>query len=123
LDRSPQEAFKHIHASRLLNALPPFYRIIFRTLRELDGDRARDELGIFRYAFACIAVLLLQHISSWSTKIWYCEPNCVLHFYGDYGPLHWPQTWAQLHITTLDRFVIDLMPEARCPLSRNVSIS
>ena len=38
----------------------------------------------------------------------YREPNCVLHFYGDYGPLHWPQTWAQLHITTLDRFVIDL---------------
>ena len=46
LDRSPQEAFKHIHASRLLNALPPFYRIIFRTLRELDGDRARDELAL-----------------------------------------------------------------------------
>ena len=64
--------------------------------------------GIFRCAFACIAVLLLQHISSWYQQKRYREPNCVLHFYGDYGPLHWPQTWAQLHITTLDRFIIDL---------------
>ena len=28
---SPQEAFQHIHPSRLMNAFPPFYCIIFRT--------------------------------------------------------------------------------------------
>ena len=71
LGRSPQEAFKHIHPSRLMNALPPFYRIIFRTWRELDRDRAGDELALQAFSntsCVCIAVLLLQHTSSWSTK-------------------------------------------------------
>ena len=29
-------------------------------------------------------------------------------FLPTYGPLHWPQTWSQLHLCELDRAVIDL---------------
>ena len=29
-------------------------------------------------------------------------------FLPTYGPLHWPQTWRQLHLCKLDRTVIDL---------------
>jgi hypothetical protein len=110
LGRSPQEAFEHIHPSRLMNALPPFYRIIFRTWRALDGDRAGDELALQASSDVPLPVSQFSSCNTYrlGQQKRYREPNCILHFYGDYGPLHWPQTWAQLHITTLDRFVIDL---------------
>jgi hypothetical protein len=93
-----------------MNALPPFYRIIFRIWRELDGDRAGDELALQASSDAPLPVSQFSSCNTYrlGQQKRYREPNCVLHFYGDYGPLHWPQTWAQLHITTLDRFVIDL---------------
>jgi hypothetical protein len=110
LGRSPQEAFKHIHPSRLMNALPPFYRIIFRTWRELDGDRVGDELVLQASSDTPLPVSQFSSCNTYrlGQQKRYHEPNCVLHLYGDYGPLHWPQTWAQLHITTLDHFVKDL---------------
>ena len=35
-------------------------------------------------------------------------PRCVEKFLPVYCPLHWPQTWRQLHFGNLDRTVIDL---------------
>ena len=64
LGRSPQEAFEHIHPSRLMNALPPFYRIIFCTWRALDGDRAGDELAL---QASCDAPLPVSQFSSSNT--------------------------------------------------------
>ena len=47
-------------------------------------------------------------VSSLLRKEAYVEPSCQAHFRPTYGQLHWPQTWDQLHICTLDRPIIDL---------------
>ena len=36
------------------------------------------------------------------------QTHCVSKFAPTYGPLHWSQTWDQLHITSFDRVIIDL---------------
>ena len=28
------------------------------------------------------------------------EPHCISKFLPAYGPLYWPQTWAQVHLTS-----------------------
>ena len=38
----------------------------------------------------------------------YVAPHCVVKFSPAYGPLYWSQTWAQLHMCSLDRRIIDL---------------
>ncbi len=36
------------------------------------------------------------------------QPHCIGKFAQQYGPLHWPQTWSQLHLCPFDRIVTDL---------------
>ena len=69
-----------------MNALPPFYRIIFRTWRELDGDRAGDELALQASSDTPLPVSQFSSCNTYrlGQQKRYREPNCVLHFYGDY---------------------------------------
>ena len=36
------------------------------------------------------------------------ETYCISKFLPAYGPLYWPQTWSQVHLTSLDRLVVDV---------------
>ena len=36
------------------------------------------------------------------------QPHCIAKYQPQYGPLHWPQTWSQLHLCPFDSLVIDL---------------
>ena len=36
------------------------------------------------------------------------RPHLVTKFRPQYGDLHWPQTWAQIHLQSMDRSVVDL---------------
>ncbi len=36
------------------------------------------------------------------------QQHCIAKYVPQYGPLHWPQTWSQLHLCPFDRIIIDL---------------
>ena len=111
LQFDPRNALaRHFTARRLAN-LPPYYKIIFRAWQVLDGGLSDDDELVLCKQSA--APLSLENFSSGSVsgllrKEAYVEPSCQAHFRPTYGELHWPQTWDQLHICTLDRPVIDL---------------
>ena len=111
LQFDPRNALVRYFTARRLANLPPYYKIIFRTWQVLDGGLSDDgELVLGKQS---AVPLSLENFSSRSVsgllrKETYIEPHCQDKFRPVYGPLHWPQTWDQLHLCTLDRPIIDL---------------
>ena len=104
----PREALLSRHR---LRDLPPFYHTLFQVWRALDGGLASD--GVLSVLASTDAPLQLDLISSSNTYALLRTravppPHCIDKFLPTYGPLHWPQTWRQLHLCHLDRTVIDL---------------
>ena len=107
----PRHAFLANFSSRRLRDLPVFYQRIYRVWRTLDGGLSHGDT--FSLTASSSAPLPLDQISSRNTYALLRAkqaqpPHCVAKFLPVYGPLHWPQTWRQLHICNLDRTVIDL---------------
>ena len=106
----PREALLSSFSRRQMRSLPEFYRIIFQVWQSLDGGFAGDELSIVASSASPLAV---EHLSSKnvyqiSQNNLNSQPHCIAKYEPQYGPLHWPQTWSQLHLCPFDRLVIDL---------------
>ena len=104
----PREALLSRHR---LQGLPPFYQVLFRVWRTLDGGLAND--NTLSVLASTDAPLPVDQISSTNTYALLRSratppPHCMAKFLPTYGPLHWPQTWNQLHLCHLDRTVLDL---------------
>ena len=108
----PRSALLTAQPRRLLLSLPTFYQLLFRVWRALDGGLivGSDELGIRVSSDdpTNIAQLTSGHTYTLLRAHNYKEPHCIAKFHPTYGPLHWPETWRQLHICDLDRKVVDL---------------
>ena len=94
-----------------LRDLPPFYHILFQVWRTLDGSLVND--GVLSVLASMDALLPVDLISSQNIYALLRSraappPHCMEKFQPTCGPLHWPQTWSQLHLCHLDRIVIDL---------------
>ena len=106
LQFDPRNALARYFTPRRLAHLPPYYKLIFRAWQVLDGGLSDDDELVLNKQSA--VPLSLENFSSRSVsgllrKEAYVEPSCQAHFRPTYGQLHWPQTWDQLHICTLDR--------------------
>ena len=106
----PREALLSSFSRRWLSSLPAFYQIIFRVWQSLDGGLAGDELCIVATSASPLAVGRMSsknvyHLSQNRLNI---QPHCLAKYEPQYGPLHWPQTWCQLHLCPFDRLVVDL---------------
>ena len=106
----PQAALLYAQPRHLIETLPTFYQLLFKVWWALDGGEVNGEvLSILASSDVPIPIEQLssrttyEHLRSRSYK----QPHCVNKFLPTYGPLHWPQTWSQLHICDLDRKVID----------------
>ena len=96
---------------RRLAHLPKFYQTLFRTWQTLNGGLSRD--GFLSLRKTSDTPLPLENISSRNVysllhEEAYVQPYCVVKFAPVYGPLYWSQTWAQLHMCSLDRRIVDL---------------
>ena len=95
---------------QLIGLLPPFYQHLVRAWSQFDGGLAEGYLALDS------STATPRPLSQLNTHSTYVigrrritpEPHCVAKFLPLYGPLHWPQTWEQIHITSLDRAVVDL---------------
>ena len=111
LQFDPRNALARYFIGRRLARLPAFYQTIFRTWQTLDGGLSDDDVLVLGKQSA--VPLSLEHFSSRNVyhllrKATFVEPRCVAHFRPVYGPLHWPQTWDQMHLCHLDRPLVDL---------------
>ena len=106
----PREALLTSFSRRWLSSLPEFYRIIFRVWQSLDGGLAGDELSIAASSASPLPVECLssKNVYQISQNNLNSQPHCIGKFAPQYGPLHWPQTWSQLHLCTFDRLIVDL---------------
>ena len=108
----PRSALLTAQPRRLLRSLPTFYQLLFRVWRALDGGLivGSDELGIWVSSDnpTNISQLTSTHTYTLLRAHNYKEFYCIAKFHPTYGPLHWPETWRQLHIVDLDRKVVDL---------------
>ena len=95
----------NLQPRHLMETLPTFYQLLFKVWRALDGGEVTG--GVLSILASSDAPIPLEQLSSRNTCC-YKQPHCVEKFLPTYGPLHWPQTWSQLHICELDRKVIDL---------------
>jgi hypothetical protein len=110
LGERPRAALLRSFPRRQLSSLPPYYQLLCRTWRSLEGGLAGGELSL---SASSDKPLQVQHMSSKSTYVLARnkisgKPHCVSKFAPTYGPLHWSQTWDQLHFTSFDRVIIDL---------------
>ena len=111
LQFDPRNTLARYFIARRLAPLPPYYQLIFRAWQALDGSLSDD--GALVLGKHSDVPLALENFSSRSVsgllrQASHVEPSCQVHFRPTYGQFHWSQTWAQLHICTLDRPVIDL---------------
>ena len=107
----PRAALLSTQPRPLVETLPTFYQLLFRVWRALDGGEVRG--GVLSILASSDAPISLEQLSSRNAyeqlqSRRYKQPHCITKFMPTYGPLHWPQTWGQLHICDLDRKVIDL---------------
>ena len=107
----PRAALLSTQPRPLVETLPAFYQLLFRVWRALDGGEVRG--GVLSILASSDVPISLEQLSSRNTYAQlqsrrYKQPHCIDKFMPTYGPLHWPQTWGQLHICDLDRKVIDL---------------
>ena len=110
LQFDPSNTLARHFVGRRFATLPSFYQIIFHAWQALDGSLSNDNILVLDKHSA--VPLALENFSSRtiSSLLWqkaHVEPHCQAKFRLVYGPLHWPQTWDQLHICTLDRPIID----------------
>ncbi|CAB4018750.1 Hypothetical predicted protein [Paramuricea clavata] len=95
---------------RLISLLPSYYQFLLRAWFQFDGgvvdgllsldvssDRPRSLPEITSHVAYVIGRRLVTP-----------EPHCIGKFRPTYGPLYWSQTWDQVHLTTLDRPVVDV---------------
>ena len=104
----PREALLSRHRLRYL---PPFYHILFQVWRTLDGGLAPDGgLSVLASTDAPLPLDLISphNIYAFLRSRASTPPHCMEKFLPTYCPLHWPQTWRQLHLCELDQAVIDL---------------
>ena len=95
---------------RFLRSLPTFYQFLFRIRQALDGGLivGSDEMGVSSDNPVNISQLTSRNTYTLLRAHHYKEPHCISKFLPTYGPLHWPETWRQLHICDLDCKVVDL---------------
>ena len=107
----PRAALLSSQPRHLTVTLPTFYQLLFKVWRALDGGEVTG--GVLSILAFSDAPIPLEQLSSRNTynalrSRSYKQPHCVDKFLTTYRPLHWRQTWSQLHICNLDRKVIDL---------------
>ena len=110
LRKEPFEAFSSSSTRTRLSSLPPFYRFLLASWRLLDGGEAGGQLALAASGEKPAPITNITSKSAYVLvrNLTFREPHCVQKFRPQYGPLHWPQTWQQIHLTTLDRVVVDL---------------
>jgi hypothetical protein len=95
---------------RLIGLLPPYYHSMVRAWLQFDGGVID---GILSLDVSSPKPCALAQLNSHSTyvigrRLLSPEPHCISKFLPAYGPLYWPQTWDQVHLTSLDRPVVDV---------------
>ena len=115
----PRAALLSAQPRHLIGTLPTFYQLLFKVWRALDGGEVNG--GVLSILASSDTRNSLEQLSSRNTyeqlrSRTYKQPHCITKFMPTYGPLHWPQTWSQLHICDLDRKVIGRLPTAFCTL-------
>ena len=110
LRRDPREALLSRVTRRQMSTMPEYYQIIFRVWQSLDGGLHDNELCLAASSASPLAVesLSSRNVYKLSQDQSNIQPHCIEKFAQQYGPLHWPQTWSQLHLCHFDRIVIDL---------------
>ena len=106
----PHEALLSSFSRRQLSSLPEFYQIVFRVWTSLDGGLAGDDLCIAATSASPLAVerMSSRNVYQLAQNRLNIQPHCLAKYEPQYGPLHWPQSWIQLHLCPFDRIVIDL---------------
>jgi hypothetical protein len=111
LSVTPVEVFSTSTFPRnLIALLPPFYQHIVRAWSQFDGGAVA---GILSLDVSSTAPRPLVELNSHSTyvigrRLITPQPHCIGKFLPRYGPLHWSETWDQIHLQSLDRTVVDV---------------
>ena len=94
----------------IVPSLPPFYQQLYLAWKALDGGLADGDVLSVKASSDCPL-----SIGQLSSRITYAllrdmqakRPHCE-KFLAQYGAVHWPQTWSQLHLCNLDRNIVDV---------------
>ena len=110
LQSEPREALLSRVTRRQMSTMPEYYQVIFRVWQSLDGGLHDDELCLAASSASPLAVerMSSRNVYKLSQDHLNVQPHCLGKFAPQYGPLHWPQTWSQLHLCPFDRIVTDL---------------
>ena len=110
LRSEPCEALLSRVTCRQMSTMPEYYHIIIRVWQSLDGGLHDDELCLAAFSASPLAVerMSSRNVYKLSQDHLNVQPDCIGKFAQQYGPLHCPQTWSQLHLCPFDRIVTDL---------------
>lgn len=95
---------------RYINLLPSYYQVMIRAWFKFDGGNHNNILCLDA---SSAKPKTLPELSTHATyvigrRLITPEPHCIRKFLPQYGPLYWSETWQQIHLTSLDRPVVDL---------------
>jgi hypothetical protein len=111
LSVTPVEVFSTSTFPRnLIALLSQFYQHIVRAWSQFAGGAVA---GILSLDINSTTPRPLIELNSHSTyvigrRLIPPQPDCIGKFLPRYGPLHWSETWDQIHLQSLDRAVIDV---------------
>ena len=94
----------------LIDLLPPYYQQLFHAWFQFDGGAVNSILSLDVSSAKPRPLAQITAHSSYviGRHLITPDPHCVGKFLPIYGTLHWPETWDQIHMTTLDRAVVDV---------------
>ncbi|CAB4034137.1 Hypothetical predicted protein [Paramuricea clavata] len=95
---------------RLISLLPSYYQFLLRAWFQFDGGAVDALLSL---DVSSNRPHSLPDINSHTAyvigrRLVTPEPHCIGKFRPTYSPLYWSQSWDQVHLTTLDRPVVDV---------------
>ena len=111
LSVTPPQAFSsNTFPRNLLALLPPYYQQMIRAWFQFDGGTVD---GLLSLDVSAVRPRPLVELNSHSAYVIgrrqiSPEPHCICKFLPMYGPLYWSETWDQVHLTSLDRPVVDV---------------
>ena len=95
---------------RFIHLLPSYYQSMIRAWHKFDAGHRNNILCL---AASSDTPQMLPELSTYATyvigrRLITPDSHCIEKFLPTYGPLYWPQTWQQIHLTSLDRPIVDL---------------
>ena len=110
LSVTPVQALSEDNFPRvLIDLLPPYYQQLFRAWFQFDRGAVNS---ISPLHIICQASPSRRNNCSFNVchrrRLITPDPHCVGKFLPIYGTLHCPETWDQIHMTTLDHAMVDV---------------